>query len=253
MATFGAFLDTLPDPNTPIGDAGQALAVGSGGVAGPGFSSIRVSSNRKTMVDKTNSGRAVSRAIAGHTWNIEINYNPLTRDQFEPVYNFLLTRLGRLKPFYVILPNQASTRNASVPALKVQVHANHTPAAAGQNYMMVDSTADISSSNYLRPGDMFNINDSINDNHVKTYRVTRVENEDDHDTQLPDGSTDFPANAKELRIHFTPPLSYPIPDTTPLVFTNPKIRVRLIDDVQEYELGTNNLYEFSLKLEEALP
>ena len=36
------------------------------------------------------------------------------------------------------------------------------------------------------------------------------------------------------------------------VYTNPKIRVILKSDVQEYSLGTNNLYTFALNLEEAL-
>jgi len=32
MANFTSFLDILPDPNNPIGDAGQALATGRGRV-----------------------------------------------------------------------------------------------------------------------------------------------------------------------------------------------------------------------------
>ena len=249
MASFTTFLDILPDPSNPIGDAGQALATNSGGVAGPGFASVKLSSNRNTMVDKTNSGRSVARSIAGHTWKVGITYNPLTRDEFEPVYSFLLSRLGRLHPFYVILPNQSSTRTSSVPALSTQT--TTTTAPAGQTYMLVDSSSAITA--FPRPGDMFNITDSTNANHVKTYRITRVETNVNYDTVLPDGSTDYPANNTELRIHFTPPLAYAVPDNKALVLTNPKIRVRLVDDVQEYSLGTNNLYQFGLQLEEALP
>ena len=170
MASFTTFLDILPDPSNPIGDAGQALATNSGGVAGPGFATVKLSSNRNTMVDKTNSGRSVARSIAGHTWKVGITYNPLTRDQFEPVYSFLLSRLGRLHPFYVILPNQSSTRTSSVPALSTQT--TTTTAPAGQTYMLVDSSSAITA--FPRPGDMFNITDSTNANHVKTYRITRI-------------------------------------------------------------------------------
>ena len=256
MASFTEFLDILPDPNNPIGAAGQALAVGSSGVAGhdygiagPGFASVKLSSSRKTIVSKTNSGRAVARAIAGHTWKVDINYNPLTRDQFEPVYGFLLSRIGRLNPFYVILPNQSTTRTSSVPTLTTQT--TTTAAPSGQTYMLVDAAAEIT--NFPRPGDMFNITDDDNTNHVKIYRITRVETRVNYDTVLPDGTTDYPANNTELRIHFTPPLSYTVPDGKDLVLTNPKIRVRLTGDAQEYSLGVNNLYSFSLKLEEALP
>ena len=245
MASFTSFLDILPDPSNPIGDAGQALATGSSGVAGPCFASVKLSSNRKTIVDKTNSGRAVSRSIAGHTWKVGITYNPLTRDEFEPVFSFLLTRLGRLNPFYVILPNQSSTRTSSVPTLSTKIASGDFP--AGQTYMLVDTGATITA--FPRPGDMFNITDGNNANHVKTYRITRVETSTNYDSTV----SGYPSDGTELRLHFTPPLSYSVGNNKVLVLTNPKIRVRLVEDVQEYSLGTNNLYQFGLELEEALP
>jgi hypothetical protein len=256
-----AFMDILPDPNTRILDSGIAGVNTAGsltGNTGPGFASVKLSSNRKTMVDKTNSGRSVARSIAGHTWKVGITYNPLTRDQFEPVYSFLLSRLGRLNPFYVVLPNQSTIRNGGTPCtLNVQVHAGagNTTANAGQTYMLLDKG---NTGNLPRPGDMFTITDSANANHVKVYRTTRVEtfanpNVGNYEATLPDGNTDYPADATEVRIHFTPPLAYSVSDTSALDFTSPKIRVRLAKDVQEYNLGTNNLYEFGLQLEEALP
>ena len=56
----------------------------------------------------------------------------------------------------------------------------------------------------------------------------------------------------ERYIYFTPNLSRATSDNSIVVFKNPKIRVILKSDVQEYALGTNNLYKFSLNLEEAL-
>ena len=101
MATFTSFLDVLPDPSNPIGLGGQALATASGGTAGPGFASVTFSSEAPIQISRTNSGRVITRSIAGHKWNITITYNPMTRDQFEPVYSFLLEKNGRLNPFYV--------------------------------------------------------------------------------------------------------------------------------------------------------
>lgn len=43
------------------------------------------------------------------------------------------------------------------------------------------------------------------------------------------------------------------PTPTLVVFTNPKIRCILKTDIQEYDLETNNLYQFGLSLEELLP
>ena len=75
MATFTSFLDILPSPTQPIGTAGQA-----GGTNGPGYASVTFSSEAPIQLSRTNSGRVITRSIAGHKWNINITYNPMTRD-----------------------------------------------------------------------------------------------------------------------------------------------------------------------------
>ena len=85
MSTFISFQDILPDPNNTIGEAGQVA-----GTAGPGFANVSLTSDQKTMKDFTNSGRILARAIAAHRWKIKISYNPLTRDEFDRIYTFLI-------------------------------------------------------------------------------------------------------------------------------------------------------------------
>src|SRR6056300_2070826 len=68
---------------------------------GPGFSSVKLSSNFNTASDRTNSGQYLARTIAYHKWSIDISYNSLTREQLEPIYTFLMARRGGLKPFFV--------------------------------------------------------------------------------------------------------------------------------------------------------
>ena len=98
--------ETVPVSNggtgiSSIGSAGQAS-----GTNGPGFAAIKFKSESPIQVSRTNSGRVMTRSVAGHKWDISITYNPMTRDQFEPVYSFLLQQKGRLNPFYIQLPNQ---------------------------------------------------------------------------------------------------------------------------------------------------
>ena len=114
MATFTSFLDVLPSPTQPIGTAGQSLSTGSGGTNGPGYASVTFSSEAPVQMSRTNSGRVITRAIAGHKWNIEIKYNPMTRDEFEPIYSFLLEKNGRLNPFFVQLPQNMSSRKQAL-------------------------------------------------------------------------------------------------------------------------------------------
>ena len=82
---FSTFQNILPDPNNTIGDAGQVA-----GSAGPGFASVKFTSEQPTLRDRTNSGRLLARAIVSHKWKINISYNPMTRAEFEPIYNFWL-------------------------------------------------------------------------------------------------------------------------------------------------------------------
>ena len=100
----------------------------------------------------------------------------------------------------------------------------------------------------LRPGDMFNFTDSNNSNHKKVYQVTRVLTNSDYLT----GGTQ-PTDANHRVYYVTPPVEKSVANDSTLLYTNPVFRVILTSDVMEYRLRTNNLYQFSLNLEEAQP
>lgn len=240
MGAFTEFQNTLPDPNNAIGSGGQAS-----GTLGPGFAAIKFTSESPVQVSRTNSGRVITRSVAGHKWNISITYNPMTRDDFEPVFSFLLQQKGRLNPFFIQLPNQYTSRNA---AFNTHINSNNIlvdgSLAAGVSVMKTDNHNSTQTTS-PQPGDMFTITDTSDSLHTKAYRVTRVTNNTDYlSGSQPD--TD------ERYVYFTPNLSRATSDNSIVVFKNPKIRVILKSDVQEYSLGTNNLYTFSLNLEEAL-
>lgn len=248
MAQFTNFQNILPDPNNSIGYAGQVgadVTAPDSARTGAGFASVDLSSVEKIMKNRTNSGRYTSRAASYQHWKIDIKYNPLTQQEFLPVYTFLLQKRGGLKPFYVSLPQytapQDSVFNSSGYADALSPTAAYF---AGETSMRVDS----GSFNYLihhtpLPGDVFNITDASNSNHKKAYMVTRVENAVNY--------FESPAlSADELILHFSPGLAKDVSNTATLDFTNPLFKVVLSNDVQQYSLGTNNLYQYSLSLEE---
>ena len=241
MAAFNSFLDILPDPSNPIGISGQALATASGGIAGPGFASVSFSSQAPIQISRTNSGRVLTRSIAGHKWSIQIKYNPMTRDDFEPVFNFLLEKNGRLNPFFVKLPQQATSRNAAfVSANPTITTANTGAAGAG---VILQAGHNTTEATQPQPGDMFTIADSNDSLHTKAYRVTRVLSNATYQS----GGT-RPTTAQRL-VYFTPHLQRAVAQGATCDYT-PVIRVMQTADVQQYNLGTNNLFEFSLNLEE---
>ena len=238
------YTNILPDPNNAIGDAGQ-----SGGTAGAGYRSVKLSSEHKIANNRTNSGRLVSRELAGHKWDIGITYNPMTRDEFEPIYSFLLQKRGSLSPFFVSLPQYKQPRT---PAFASFVASNNfqaaTNGAAGTTNLMVSQASYVRATHATpRPGDVFTFTDSADSNHKKTYQITRVETAD----AFQEGTTAPSDTSKELRIHFIPALQRAVTSTAVVNFNNPLFRVILKNDVQEYNLDSNNLYSFSLKLEEA--
>lgn len=318
-----AFSNILPDPVNKITDAG--VYDNSTGTAGPGFASVGFRGVGETQVSRTRSGRGITRSQSLHYWELDIKYNPMTRANFEPVNSFLLARNPRKDPFYVALPQYASSRDstwaATVLAQPVYIE---TALAAGASSMLVKH---LSLSGSPKPGDMFTITDPTNTNHVKAYKITRVESNTVYETAG--------LASTQRRIHFHPPLTHAVeiglpaitttsvdsgtetftltahglavgqelraisgltggltadavyyviaagftsstfriatsaggsalnltsttnttfrPTPTKPVFTNPKIRCITKSDVHEYDLNTNNLYQFGLSLEEILP
>ena len=237
MSNFSAFANRLPDPAYKITEAGDNH---SSGTAGPGFASVRFSSEQPVSISRTNSGRVISRAIVGHRWKINISYNPMTREEFEPVYSFLLEKRGRLKPFFISLPQYNSPRTSTSGTISVD-----GAITAGASNFKVDGFGSVTGG--LRPGDMFNFNSS-NSNHKKAYQITRVLTNSDYLTGGTQPATD------ERIYYVTPPIEKAVEDNATIDYgSDTLIRVVQAADVQEYNLGTNNLYEFSLSLEEAQP
>ena len=235
---FSSFADRLPDPNYKITEAGENS---SSGTAGPGFASVKFSSEQPVSMSRTNSGRVITRSIVGQHWIIDITYNPMTRDEFEPVYNFLMEKRGRLKPFFVVLPQYSSPRTSTSGTISVS-----GSITSGDTNFLIDGMDSVTGG--LRPGDMFNFSDSSNSNHKKIYQIVRVT---DYTNKL---STDSALDSTdERRLYVVPPVEKDVSDNSTIVYTNPTFRVVQRSDVQEYSLGTNNLYQFSLQLEEAQP
>ena len=249
MATFSSFQDILPDPNNYLSEAGSSQQGDAGASLGPGFTSVKFSSKQPTMGTRTNSGRYIARSIAAHSWNIDINYNSLTRAEFEPVFSFLMSRQGKLNPFFLELPQYLTSQDATFASSVVTNNvaiAEGSSVPAGRTYFRTS----YSGSGTPRQGDIFTITDASNSNHTKAYQITRVETQTDYNTTF-DASTN--PGSGQFRLHFSPPLVSATSDTSVLDFTEPRIRVIQSKDVQEYSLGVDGLYKFSLSVEEAAP
>ena len=244
MATFNSFSDILPDPTHPIDDAGASNAAGS---QGPGFSSLNFQSVTSTQVSRTVSGRGIQRDGGTQYWEFTIQYNPIFRHQFDVVDAFLQGRNPRRDPFYVILPQYSRPKDPAFAALASSVPISTATAYdPGTAAIMVQTGTGVFSS-FPKPGDAFTISDAADFNHQKVYRVARVET-----TSYYQAGTTQPL-ANQIRLHITPPLQRTTSVGANLNFIEPKFRVIAKSDVQEYSLNTENLYSFSLAVEEIQP
>lgn len=236
MPIFASFSDLLPDPNNKINTAGVSDVSGS---AGPGFSGVKFRSNNQVQVSRTISGRGVSASPGYHNWEFDISYNPMTRAEFEPVSTFLDGRQGRLKPFYVILPQHSAPQNVSFGTNTLTAAAT----VAGSPTLLISGVV----SGEPTPGDFLNISDNTDVNHKKAYKVIRVETP----TTYQSGTT--PPAAGQRRIWTQPPICRAVASGATVTFNNVKFRVVQKSDTVEYDLGTDNQYQFSLSLEEIQP
>jgi|TARA_B110000908_G_scaffold125395_1_gene146996 hypothetical protein len=276
----------LPDPNNPIGSAGQNT-----GTAGPGYASVKLTSKSPIMKTRTNSGRLVGRAIVGHSWEIGLGYNPMTRLEFEPIYNFLLQRRGGLKPFFVSLPQYRVPQDSVFAAYAlanltiVKTNLVATDVLAGNNYIIatpgnttwtnIGAPASTSGTPFTATevgtgtgnvqaaaGSTSLLVDGLTASNGSPspgdlFTITDA-NDANHTktyrvTQIETNTVydDLQPQTTERIIHFIPGLQKATYNNAILNFHNPLIRVTLASDVQEYSLNTEGLYSFSLKLEEA--
>lgn len=216
----------LPDPNNRRSVGGDD---GSGSY-GPGFKSVKLTSNQQVMTDRTNSGRLVQRSHAYHKWLINITYNPMTEEEFLPVYAFLLERRSTLAPFYVKLPQYIGQSPATAQVAGTSATVN----IAGSTQVRIDDN----DANNMGVGELFTF--SAPSDHKKAYMVTKIDQ----------------TNSGYDLLTITPPLAKTVPSGTNLEFADysgvkaPLIKVIQTGDTQQYSLNSNNLYSFSLKLEE---
>jgi hypothetical protein len=252
MPVFTSFNNRLPDPTFDVSSGGAQVTAGTGS-KGAGFASVAVRSKKDTQVSRTISGRGVQREQGAHNWEIDINYHPMTRADFDVVASFLDARNARLYPFYVVLPQYSRPKNSlfrtSVATMAVKTY---EAKPAGSSYIYIDINDSLTTfpvAGYPSIGDFFNIVDATDINHQKAYKITRVETTTDYNSSLPG----VIPNSYRTRIHFTPPFVRDVAIDSTVRFLDPTFRVITRGDVIEYSLGTDNMYQFQLQLEEIQP
>ena len=266
-----AVQDTLPDPNYKRFVDGTNDASGT---TGPGFAQVKLTNDQKILTSRTNSQRLLARAIVGQKWKIDINYNPMTQEEFAPVFAFLLEKQGPMNPFFVSLPQYRTWQNSSFNSFVTTfgTHGTWTPrvkaaVVAGKTEFILQAydhsgggiapapSQTASSHNGPVPGDMITFHQGAATTHMsgdathsKAYLITSVETTQNNKTE----SADNNIGATEWRLNVSPPLAKNISQNLGIALYQPKVKVIMPQPLSTYTLNKDNLYSFSLKLEEYL-
>jgi hypothetical protein len=180
--------------------------------------SASINSQQNTIVSVTSSGRKQARQIDGQRFAITLQYPPMTRSEFSPIKAFIMKQRSQLESFTVIPPTESNAQGT----------ASGTPtgtASSGATSITLSGTG----TGTLLAGDYIKFS-----NHDKVYMVV-ADNSD--------------ISTGTLTIE--PPLRTAV-SATDITYDNVPFTVSLTNDIQEYNIGTTNLYAYELDVVEVL-
>ena len=192
----------------------------------PVASDAQIGSEQNTIVSVTTSGRVQTRQIDGQKFTITLDYAPMTRSNFAPIKAFLMKQRSRLNTFTVIPPVVSNAQGVATGTISVD-----GAISAGATTCTIDGMT-TSTTGILKAGDYFRFTGQD-----KVYMAV-----EDLDADGTGSGT----------LTFEPPLRSDVADDVALVYDNVDFTVRLKNDIQEYNIVTNDLYKYQIDLIEHL-
>lgn len=188
-------------------------------------SSINLGSTWGTLMDMTQSGRRNVRQLGAHKWTINCSFPPtMNRDQFAPIWAFLMAQQGRFETFTFVSEDLKAPRGAAAG----------TPVVNGASQTGLSLITDGWTNNILqmKAGDIFKI---VGDN--KVYMVTA------------DGTSDGSGN---LTLAISPPLLSSPGDGVALTVSDVPFTMQLEEDRFEYSVSGPLLYQLGIRMIEVI-
>ena len=192
----------------------------------PVASDAQIGSEQNTIVSVTTSGRVQTRQIDGQKFTITLDYAPMTRANFAPIKAFLMKQRSRLNTFTIIPPVVSNAQGVATGTISVD-----GAISAGATTCTIDGMT-TSTTGILKAGDYFRFTGQ-----EKVYMAV-----EDLDADGTGSGT----------LTFEPPLRSDVANDVALVYDNVDFTVRLKNDIQEYNIVTNDLYKYQIDLIENL-
>jgi hypothetical protein len=194
--------------------------------ASPVASSASISSQQNTIVSTTTSGRRQARQIDGQRFRMTISFPPMSRAEFSPINAFIIKQRSQLETFTYSPPTISSPLGVASGVIRV-----NGAILAGVTSVAIDGMAN-STSGVFKAGDYFRFTGQN-----KVYMVM----------------ADVASNGSgQGTLTFEPPLRTGVSDNAILIYSSVDFTLGLVADVQEFNIGTENLFQYQLDVIEVL-
>ena len=187
----------------------------------PEFRSMNFASEQKTLTSTTDSGKMFSVQVDGQRFKFSASYPPMSRTDFAPVLAFIMKQRSQKETFQIALPDLKNAKGTVSGT--VLVNGSHS---AGDTTITVDAMT----GNFLA-GDL------VKFSHDKVYMIVA--------DVTADGSN-------EATLTIEPPLREALADNSSVTYDGIEFTVRLINDVQQFNVGVDNYYRYEVDFIEAL-
>ena len=184
--------------------------------------SIRIKSITPNMVSETHSMKRQVRQRGAHRWVIEASYPAMTREQFAPLWAFVVAQKGQYSTFDYVPEGISNSSGNLVGTLVSGV------ASAGAS--TIASITGLQSG-LLKAGDFIKFS-----GHSKVYMLT----------------ADIETESGFSTINIEPPLSQSVSSDDTIISENVPFKMALSQDQQETSININSMHSFELFLNEVL-
>ena len=194
--------------------------------ASPAPRDVAISSNQNTIVTTTASGRRQARQIDGQKFRLRLRFPVMSRSQFAPILAFIMKQRSQMESFQYTPPTIDDAQGSASTVISVA-----GAISAGVTTCSIDGMGN-SLTGVLKAGDFFRFTGQ-----AKVYMCVA-----DVDSNGSGAGT----------LTFEPPLRANVADNAIIIYDNVDFTVGLTNDIQEFNIGTENYFKYEIDLIEVL-
>ena len=201
----------------------------SGSLPDTTFAGIKVSSEQRTLINNSISGKRFVRQIDGQKWRFQLSYPPQTRSDFADVMAFIIKQRSSKESFTITLPTTFNALGNETGSVLV----NGAHSVADTTIAMDGFGAD--GSGRFKAGDFIKFA-----NHSKLYMVV----------------ADVTSSSNAATVTIEPPLTTALSNNEAVTYDSVVATVYLASDIQEFTAvdlsGSDLVFQYSFDVIEAI-